>query len=147
MTLAYTYQMESKFGGEISDAKFLVEFVSERKAQTEKRILRPAFWKEEIWKKFYAEQIVAAHALLKHYPISTILRALRHPKMTWVYSLRSPQLKPYLTEIDYQEKQKIKLEESKQDIQALPIEQPKIVAPRTQQNKQTKLNKLRELDE
>jgi len=78
------------------EAKQLADFVCQRRAKKEGKQLGPNYWNSVLWKKLYQEQIVAAHALLKVYPYCSILSALKHKDISWVYSLRSKQIIPYI---------------------------------------------------
>jgi hypothetical protein len=78
------------------EAKLLADFVCQRRAKKEGKILGPNYWNSVLWKKRYQEQVVAAHSLLKVYSYSSIISALKHKDISWVYSLRSKQIIPYI---------------------------------------------------
>lgn len=144
-------EFQSTFGGKIEPAKFLVEMMCKRKALKDKVPFLPKFWQEERWKGFYAQQIVAAHSLLKLYKPEVIVRALNNQKATWMYSLRSPQLQPFLIEEQNKlntslKQQEIKQEEAKLESKPLDMSETNI-GHRKVYGKKNTIAKLKELDE
>mgnify|MGYP003349038015 CR=1 FL=1 len=142
---------KSKYGPNenLSIEKYLTELMCERKAKKEKRTLLHFFWREDYWKKFYAQQIIAAKALLKLYSEKAILNAINNKTVNWVYSLRSPQLIPILADEENKIKRQLKLQEEKQQIEEQPkavLEEKQTVEIRQNNNKKESLiNKLRNI--
>ena len=143
----------SKFTGrEIKPANYIVEMLCERKADKEHRTLKGTFWREDYWKTFYAQQIVAVNGLLKTYPHTVIISALKRKETNWVYSLRSPQLVPILGDELKKHKQVEKIEKDKKEQQSQKIDetinldkpaQPEV--RKTTNNKSSVFNKLKGL--
>ena len=94
---------------------FLAKMMCERKGKKENIPLGMAFWQRTEWKMFFKQQILAANSLLKVYPFEVINAAINHKKMLWAYSLRSPQLKEYLTAEFAKYERKIVIEEKRKE--------------------------------
>lgn len=81
-------RFQSKYTeGYVGDSQYLAEFMCERIAQKEKKILPFKFWNTPEWKKVFGHQVTAAAKLLKDYSISEILSALRSQRGSLIYSL------------------------------------------------------------
>lgn len=48
----------------VTVAQYLAELMCERRAKQEKRNLPPQFWKNEVWKKIFVQQVISANKLL-----------------------------------------------------------------------------------
>lgn len=78
-------------GGEVSPSQYLAELICENIASKNKTDLEYKFWNNEIWKKTFVSQVIAANSLLKLYQpqiiVSVIIKAIKKRKN--VYSLRA----------------------------------------------------------
>jgi len=143
----------SKFSGcELTPAKYLTELMCERKANKEKRKIEVGFWHDDYWKQFYVQQIQAANSLLKLYPAEIIVAAIKDKKASWMYSLRSPQLKPILAEYQKIAENKAKIEKEKQKqlqspkpIESLEVQPKQELRPSVTPKKNNVISKLRGL--
>lgn len=94
--------MASEFGGKngkqrfkseyavdtyVTAAQYLAELMCERIAKKEKRHLPDRFWQTDDWKKVFNLQIIKANEWLKEYDISVILKGLRTPAASKIFSL------------------------------------------------------------
>ena len=143
---------QSRYGGsqDLTFEKYIVELMCERKAKKEKKTLLDKFWNNDYWKKFYVQQIIAIKSLTKVYSEKAILNGINNKAVSWVYSLRSPQLLPIIADEENKIAQQIKLQEEKKVIDSIPkealpetvkVEKPRQATPA----KQSILNKLRDL--
>lgn len=136
---------------DLSIEKYLTELMCERKAKKEKRTLTQFFWRNDYWKKFYAQQIIAAKALLKLYSEQAILKAINNKTVNWIYSLRSPQLIPILGDEESKIQREIKIQKEKENLDKQPIKQlsnesKEVVEVRKDNiKKESIINKLRNL--
>ena len=71
----------------ITAAQFLSEFICQRIAQKEGKVLKYKFWNEPSWNKIFRRQIVAANTLLKEAECLQIMSFLRSKKGQKIYSL------------------------------------------------------------
>lgn len=76
----------------MNDAHTLADFVCKRSAEKKKIVLPQSYWNTDYWGKEYKKSIIAAHAILKIYPLSVVLSSLNHPSGRWITSLRARQL-------------------------------------------------------
>jgi len=98
----------------VTPAQYLIERVAEKQAKRDKVDLCRYFWKQDKWAKFFREQVRAANSLLKKYDHVAIARAIKHPDLWWLCSLRAKQLIPYIE----QETKKLELERQRLDQKA-----------------------------
>ena len=82
----------------VSAAQYITEIICERKAQRDKADLHYRFWLRPEWELYYKNQIASAHAMLKKYPDTAIVRALNSSKAAKIYSLRAPHLPAIIEE-------------------------------------------------
>lgn len=122
----------------MNDAKIIAELICRRIAEKNKLVLGDKFWNEDYWGKEFKKHIIAAHSLLKIYPLSVIINALKDKRAYWITSLRCKQLhdicKEYSKKLEYV---KTQVEESKK----IETTDPNILPPTS--NKQSKFDKLK----
>lgn len=89
-----TKKYPSKYsnGKTVSAAQYITELICEKMAKKDKKDLHYRFWVTPEWEKYYRNQIASAHALLKKYSDTAVVRALNNPKTERIYSLRAPHL-------------------------------------------------------
>jgi len=87
-------------------AQLLAEFMIQRKADKEGKKLTPQFWNSLVWKKQFQQQKIAAYGLLKLYSYESILEALKHKDIKWVFSLRMKNIIPYIKDEEEKRKQR-----------------------------------------
>lgn len=92
MTNQNLYISKYSNGKYVSAAQYITEIICENKAKIEKRDLHYRFWLNKEWAKYFRNQIATANKLVKQYDDKAIIRALKDPKATKIYSLRSPVL-------------------------------------------------------
>lgn len=82
-------ELRSQITGRTTDeSHYLAEIAILRQAKKKKVKLSDGFWNDRVWKKEYQGQLIAAHALLKIFQFSDILKALNSKEANWVFSLR-----------------------------------------------------------
>ena len=88
----------SEYGADspITASQRLAEICLTRWAKREGIKLGFRFWGDNQFKKRYAEQVVAANALLKLYSEKSLFKALE--ALPWCFSLRSPKVKSRVVE-------------------------------------------------
>jgi hypothetical protein len=140
---------QSKYGTvELTPAKYITELMCERKAYKEKKTLTQKFWRNDYWKPFYAQQILAANSLLKIYSEQAILAALKNKQVSWVYSLRAPQLQPIIADEQNKINRAKKLAEEQKVLDAVKVEElniEKVDKVRESTNTNSTFKKLRDL--
>lgn len=107
--MAEKYPSKYSNGKEVTAAQYIVEILCENKARVTKKDLHYRFWTNKEWAAYYRSQIATAHKLLKVYKPLSIIRALKHEKARYIYSLRAP----HLTAIIEQEQKKLEEENTK----------------------------------
>lgn len=85
-------------GDDCTAAQLLAETMVLRRASKQKVKLTGHFWRQEPWKKYYGEQIIAANALLKIFSPQAIFKALKRKECSWQYSLRTKGLSDIIQE-------------------------------------------------
>jgi hypothetical protein len=87
-------QYPSKYsnGKSVSAAQYITEIICENKAKQDGKDLHYRFWVTPEWDKYYRNQIASAHSLLKKYSDIAIVKSLKNPKASRIYSLRAPHL-------------------------------------------------------
>jgi hypothetical protein len=91
---------------EVSAAQYITEIICENKAKKDKLDLHYRFWVNKQWAAYYRNQIASANKLVKKYGDVAIVRALKNPQASKIYSLRAPHLIPIIE----QEQKKIESE-------------------------------------
>lgn len=95
-----TKQYLSKYSNDklVSPAQYITELICESKAKKDKKDLHYRFWLTKEWEMYFRNQIATAHKLLKKYDDIAIVRALKDPRSSKIYSLRAPHLIPIIEE-------------------------------------------------
>lgn len=83
-------------GKTVSPAQYITEIICENKAKQDKKDLHYRFWNNPEWASFYRNQISTANKLVKEYNPQCIIRALKNPSASRIYSLRAPHLLPII---------------------------------------------------
>lgn len=80
---------ESKYAVDtyVTAAQYLAEFMCERIAKKEGVQLPVRFWQLPHWKKVFLLQVLKANEWLKEYDMSVIMKGLRSPAASKIYSL------------------------------------------------------------
>lgn len=134
------YPSKYSNGKSVSAAQYITEMICEKKAKKEKRDLHYRFWVSPEWEKYYRNQIASAHALLKKYPDTAIIRGLNNIKAEKIYSLRAPHLPAII------EQEQAILEKQNQSL-TKPLERPEnIEFGQHITNKKSIISKLKDLD-
>lgn len=136
------YPSKYSNGKSVSAAQYITELICEKMAKKDKKDLHYRFWTTPEWEKYYRNQITSAHALLKKYTDTAIIRALNNPKTAKIYSLRAPHLAPIIEE----EQRKLDAENKNLTLDLTRIDNVKFG---TKNNKQTKniFSKLKDIDD
>lgn len=71
----------------VTSAQYLTEFICERIAKKEKKVLKWKFWNDPEWNQVFRRQITAANQLLKQTDAIRIMSFLRSKKGQNIYSL------------------------------------------------------------
>lgn len=123
----------------VTSAQYITEIVCENNIRIKHNSILPdRFWELPGWNKYYKEQIICAHHLLKKYSDTAIIRSLRSREGRSTYSLRAP----YLLRLVEEEEKKVKLESKSQaeDVEIPDVNQK----PRPKLIKKTGLENLEE---
>jgi hypothetical protein len=83
---------------EVTPAQYITEIICENKAKKDGSDLHYRFWLSPKWNKFYRNQIASANKLVAKYNDIAIVKALKQPKASGIYSLRAPHLIPIIEE-------------------------------------------------
>lgn len=140
-------------GHEVKPAQYLTELMCERKANKEQRKIQAGFWHDDYWKTFYVQQIQAANSLLKLYAVDIIIAAVKDKRASWMYSLRSPQLKPILADYQKKAENKAKIEKETKQKQAnksnmadsIQVPEQQVIKPAITPKKNNIISKLKGL--
>lgn len=137
-------QYISKYSNDksVSAAQYITELICENKAKKDKADLHYRFWLSKKWSAFFRNQIASAHKLLKQYGDTAIVRALKDPRASQIYSLRAPHLIPI---IEYQ-KEKLDQENNQLTIEINRSDNIKFGKNETDKRVRNILNKLKDLD-
>lgn len=81
---------------EVTAAQYITEIICENKAKKDKTDLHYRFWLNKKWSAFYRNQIASANKLLEKYSDKAIVKALKEPQASNIYSLRAPHLIPII---------------------------------------------------
>lgn len=126
----------------VSPAQYITEVICENKAKKDGLDLHYRFWVNKEWSAYYRNQIASANKLLEKYHDAAIVKALRNPKASRIYSLRAPHLIPII-----EEEQK-KIEAENKSI-TLDLNRPKNVtfkSVKPEHNKNNIFSKLKDID-
>lgn len=77
---------------EVTPAQFITELICEKRAKQNGEDLHFKFWTNKKWAVFFRNQIATANKLVKLYDPIAIVKALKRPETTKIYSLRAPSL-------------------------------------------------------
>jgi hypothetical protein len=128
-------------GKEVSAAQYITEIICENKAKKDNLDLHYRFWVNKEWATFYRNQIASAHKLIKKYNDKAIVRALKNPKASKIFSLRAPYLIPII------EQEQKKLDAENKEI-TLDLNRPKEVKFGTNKQKPKNIfSKLKDIDD
>lgn len=134
------YPSKYSNGKRITSAQYITELICEKMAKKEKKDLHYRFWVTPEWEKYYRNQIASAHALLKKYSDTAIIRALNNHKAEKIYSLRAPHLPAII------ESEQHKLDNENKVLSKTYERRTNISFGNTQTNKRNILSKLKDLD-
>lgn len=133
-----TFQSKHAVDTNITAAQYLAEFMCERIAKKEGVQLPVRFWQLPHWKKVFLLQVLKANEWLKEYDISIIMKGLRSPAASKIYSLGYKSgLKPIFD-------RQVKIEKGKVPEQMTIIEESNIME--TPRPTISKRNTLRDLN-
>lgn len=82
----------------VTGAQYVTEYICEKKAKKEKRVLPSNFWDLPEWNKFFRHQIVLANRLLKKYSVAAIVNATKRKEAWWMTSLGAPKFEELVIE-------------------------------------------------
>lgn len=133
------YPSKYSNGKEVTAAQYIVEMICERIAKRNKKDLHYRFWVSKEWEKEYKGQIASAHKLLKKYDFSDIVNALKSTDGAKIYSLRAPHLSDIIDKT-------VSIRQSQPVIETKNIERNLLNKGIIKANKNTILDKLKELD-
>lgn len=137
-------QYISKYSNDksVSAAQYITELICENKAKKDKGDLHYRFWLSKQWSAYFRNQIASAHQLLKKYDDTAIVRALKDPKASQIYSLRAPHL---IAIIEYHES-KLAQENNQLTLEINRSENIKFGKNESQRKPNHIFNKLKDLD-
>jgi len=124
---------------QVTPAQYVTEVVCENKAKIEGKDLHYRFWQTSYWAKYYRNQIATANKLVKTYGDIPIVRALKNPQASRIYSLRSPVLLRII-------KEEAKKYESENKTLTKTFNRNKDTKTRKERPKNNILSKLRDID-
>lgn len=133
------YPSKYSNGKEVTAAQYIVEMICERIAKRNKKDLHYRFWISKEWEKEYKGQIASAHKLLQKYDFSDIVNALKSTDGIKIYSLRAPHLSDIIDKT-------ISIRQNQPAMKTKNIERNLLNKGITKSNKNTILDKLKELD-
>ena len=90
------YPSKYSNGKNITAAQYITEIICENRAKILKKDLHYRFWVSKEWSKYYRNQIGSANKLLEKYTDTAIVKALKNPAASKIYSLRAPHLIPMI---------------------------------------------------
>lgn len=125
---------------EVTPAQYITEIICENKAKKDGLDLHYKFWTNKAWSKFYRDQIASANKLVKKYHYLSVIRALKRPQASKIYSLRAPHLIPIIEE----EEHKLSLENKDITIELKRSSDVKFGT--TKNNKKNIFSKLKDID-
>lgn len=133
------YPSKYSNGKEVTAAQYIVEMICERIAKRNKKDLHYRFWVSKEWEKEYKGQIASAHKLLQKYDFSDIVNALKSTDGIKIYSLRAPHLSDIIDKT-------VSIRQNQPAMKTKNIERNLLNKGITKSNKNTVLDKLKELD-
>lgn len=133
------YPSKYSNGKEVTAAQYIVEMICERIAKRNKKDLHYRFWMSKEWEKEYKGQIASAHKLLQKYDFSDIVNALKSTDGIKIYSLRAPHLSDIIDKT-------VSIRQNQPAMKTKNIERNLLNKGITKSNKNTILDKLKELD-
>lgn len=133
------YPSKYSNGKTVTAAQYITELICENMAKKDKKDLHYRFWVSPEWEKYYRNQIASAHALLKKYTDTAIIRALNNPKSERIYSLRAPHLPAII------EQEQMVLDTQNQEL-SINLERPENVAFSKPKVKSNIISKLKDLE-
>ena len=133
------YPSKYSNGKEVTAAQYIVEMICERIAKRNKKDLHYRFWMSKEWEKEYKGQIASAHKLLQKYDFSDIVNALKSTDGIKIYSLRAPHLSDIIDKT-------VSIRQNQPAMKTQNIERNLLNKGITKSNKNTILDKLKELD-
>ena len=83
-------------GKEVTAAQYITELICENKAKINKQDLHYKFWTHKNWARYYRNQIASANKLVLRYDPKAIIKAIKDPAASRIYSLRAPHLLPII---------------------------------------------------
>lgn len=83
-------------GEDVTAAQYITELLCLRLAKKKKATLSYGFWLTPEWKKTYGFQIICASRLLRIYPPTPIISALKNPANWGIFSLRQQSFPPMI---------------------------------------------------
>lgn len=137
-----TKQYLSKYSNDklVSPAQYITELICENKAKKDKKDLHYRFWLTKEWEMYFRNQIATAHKLLKKYGDVAIVRALKDPRSSKIYSLRAPHLIPII------EEEQVKLD-NQNTILSIELQRPENINFETKKKTvKNILSKLKDID-
>lgn len=90
------YPSKYSNGKDVTAAQYITEIICENRAKMLKKDLHYRFWISKEWSKYYRNQIGSANKLLEKYTDTAIVKALKNPAASRIYSLRAPHLIPMI---------------------------------------------------
>lgn len=138
--------MENKFpsrysnGKSVSAAQYITEIICENKAKLMKEDLHFKFWLTPKWSAYYRNQIASANKLVKKYNPMAVVKALKDPRASKIYSLRAPHLAAII-----EQHQKV-LETQNKNL-SIDIDRKEKRSYRQDKTKKGIISKLKELDD
>ena len=86
-------------GKRIHAGQYIAELMCERRSKQIGYSLPDKFWELPNWKKYFLYQTIQASKLLKEYPVSTILTAMRNERCNFISSINSPVIRGVCAEV------------------------------------------------
>lgn len=125
----------------VTPAQYITEIICENRAKKDGLDLHYRFWSSKEWSKFYRNQIASANKLVKEYDDVAIIRALKRPEASKIYSLRAPHLKSII------EQEQDKLSKENKILTLDPQRPSNIKFGITQKHKPNLFSKLKDIDD
>lgn len=127
-------------GRNCTAAQFIVEMMVSRQALKKGIDLPDKFWNLKEWKSEYKRQIIKAHSYLKIYEPEIIIKTLSETDNKWINSLFYTRLNEMF------QKTKIKFDRESKETTLEYTENVESQPAKKFGNKQSKLNKIREIE-
>jgi hypothetical protein len=134
------YPSKYSNGKDVTAAQYITETICENRAKMLQKDLHYRFWLSKEWSNYYRNQIGSANKLLEQYTDTAIVKALKNPEASRIYSLRAPHLIPMI-------EREQKILESQNQILSLEIDRKSEPAFGTKKNiNKSILSKLKDID-